>query len=69
MNTKELVQQGYDFFGKGDMEGFMGILHDDVTWVFSWGKPSIIWVSQRKRKSNDEYVQDPSIMGEFCCHT
>ena len=34
MNTKELVQQGYDFFGKGDMEGFMGILHDDVTWVF-----------------------------------
>ena len=28
MNTKELVQQGYDFFGKGDMEGFLGkIIH------------------------------------------
>ena len=26
------------FFGKGDMESFMNLLHDDVTWVFPGDK-------------------------------
>ena len=33
MESKALVEQCYDLFGKGDMEGFMNIVHDDFIWV------------------------------------
>ena len=38
MNSKELVQQGYDLFAKGDMEGFMNLVHDDFTFVYPGDK-------------------------------
>ena len=40
MDSKALVEQCYDLFGKGDMEGFMNIVHDDFIWVYP-GKPLI----------------------------
>ena len=28
MDAKEVVKKGYELFGKGDMEGFMEMVHD-----------------------------------------
>ena len=38
MDSKALVEQCYDLFGKGDMEGFMNIVHDDFIWVYPGDK-------------------------------
>ena len=38
MDSKELVQQGYDLFAKGDMEGFMNLVHDDFTFIYPGDK-------------------------------
>lgn len=33
MNTLELVQKGYECFGKGDIDGLMELMADDVKWT------------------------------------
>ena len=38
MDSKEIVQKGYDLFAKGDMEGFMNMLHDDFVFVYPGDK-------------------------------
>ena len=38
MDSKELVQQGYDLFAKGDMEGFMNLVHEDFTFIYPGDK-------------------------------
>ena len=38
MDSKEIVQKVYDLFGKGDMEGFMNMLHDDFVFVYPGDK-------------------------------
>ena len=38
MNAKEVVKKGYELFGKGDMEGFMEMVHDDITWIYPGDK-------------------------------
>ena len=38
MDSKEIVQKGYDLFGKGDMEGFMDLVHDDFIWIYPGDK-------------------------------
>ena len=38
MDSKEIVQKVYDLFGKGDMEGFMNMLHDDFVFIYPGDK-------------------------------
>ena len=38
MDSKEIVQKVYDLFGKGDMEGFMNMLHDDFVFIYQGDK-------------------------------
>ena len=38
MDSKAIVQKGYDLFGKGDMEGFMDLVHDDFIWIYPGDK-------------------------------
>ena len=38
MDSKEIVQKVYDLFGKGDMEGFMNMLHEDFTFIYPGDK-------------------------------
>ena len=38
MDAKEIVKNGYELFGKGDMEGFTNTLHDDVVWGYPGDK-------------------------------
>jgi len=32
------ITKGYDLFGKGDMEGFMDLVHDDFIWIYPGDK-------------------------------
>ena len=38
MDAKEIAQKVYDLFGKGDMEGFMNMLHEDFTFIYPGDK-------------------------------
>ena len=65
MNAKELVQQGYDFFGKGDMESFMSILHDDVTWIFPGDKHPLSGTHKGKQNMMANMSKIPGLWDNF----
>ena len=49
MNHVEVVQQCYAEFGKGNVQGLLNLLHDDVTWIDP-GAPDIPYAGERKGK-------------------
>ena len=65
MSAKELVQQGYDFFGKGDMESFMNLLHDDVTWVFPGDKHPLSGTHKGKQNLMANMSKIPGLWDNF----
>ncbi len=49
MDQVQVVQQLYAEFGKGNVQGVLNLLHDDVTWIDP-GAPDIPYAGKRKGK-------------------
>ena len=67
MEAKDIVKKGYECFGKGDMEGLMSLIHDDIEWTFP-GKEGVHPLSGvHKGKENYEKALSkiPGIWSNF----
>ncbi len=54
-NKIQTVQQIYGEFGKGNVQGVLNLLHDDVSWSDS-GYPEIPYCATQRKKRSDELL-------------
>ena len=65
MNAKEVVKKGYALFGKGDMEGFMEMVHDDITWIYPGDKHPMSGTHKGKEAYMKTMMQVPDLWSNF----
>ena len=65
MNAKEVVKKGYELFGKGDMEGFMEMVHDDITWIYPGDKHPMSGTHKGKEAYMKTMMQVPDLWSNF----
>ena len=65
MDAKEIVKNGYELFGKGDMEGFTNTLHDDVVWVYPGDKHPMSGTHKGKEAFMKNMMQVPNLFSNF----
>ncbi len=65
MDAKEIVKKGYEFFGKGDMESFMNMIHDDVVWVYPGDKHPMSGTHKGKEAFMKNMTQVPNLFSNF----
>ena len=65
MNAKEVVKKGYELFGKGDMEGFMEMVHDDITWIYPGDKHPMSGTHKGKEAYMKTIMQVPNLWSNF----
>ena len=65
MDAKEIVKKGYELFGKGDMESFMNMIHDDVVWVYPGDKHPMSGTHKGKEAFMKNMTQVPNLFSNF----
>ena len=65
MDAKEIVKKGYEFFGKGDMESFMNMIHNDVVWVYPGDKHPMSGTHKGKEAFMKNMTQVPNLFSNF----